>query len=333
MSFIKNIKNAARNFTGIGLSAKEHYDRAYSRGIFLSPPDYRSASASFLKAFEIYNKEGLKDHAARALANSCLYDFVYSEDIQKFEKLIGLLSKIDTIERPNTQTEMMPAADLINELKGLIYENEAKKSTEHQIKADKFRNASEYFRLLGDKSLVLPDNDHSSADRSNAMSYAHFLMGMSFYHEANAYMKTCPEKSQGSFLQALGCFKQARHDHWISVLENKISKVSKIRHCWVCNREVQGEFVNFKYLPADVSVYFKSLLNKLRQDEGMFDRENHVTVCIVCSSVIWRQADIIAEEKTRALKQWAESIFSSYEQEIINLKSEIKSIKTELFFK
>jgi hypothetical protein len=66
--------------TGVGLSASEHYDRAFEKVVLLGPSNYEKAVELFEAAAKKPARRATASPRTRATANAALYKFITTGD-------------------------------------------------------------------------------------------------------------------------------------------------------------------------------------------------------------------------------------------------------------
>lgn len=153
MGLFDSIKKTAKDITGLGLSADEQYKRAYQKGVFLNPPNYKAAAENFLKAAEKFAEGGNAEMVKRSQANAALYSFVDSKDRGQLEGVFNALSALTSIEHIGSETEMVETAPLLAELGALISEVHALSNDDSNGKASEYKQMGE--KLLGSGNFDL----------------------------------------------------------------------------------------------------------------------------------------------------------------------------------
>lgn len=327
MGLFDKMVKSAKNVTGLGLNAQEEYERAYAKGVLLSPPNYNAAVKNFRDAMVKFREEGNTVMSMRAEANHHLYDLVRSEDPGKIDDVLKSLDQVPEIERLGSDREMIRTDILRSELEGIRLELRGRKTEDLMDRIDLYMQASDLYFKTRKEGFHLIEIMKFKGPIDDRVSRAYYLKAMSSYYQGLVHIATSPDRTQSLFQRALMEFKQSKFHEMDDRLEEDISKLSKRRQCWICGREMQGESYNYEYYPADVSDYTKGVVEKLEQDPGMVEREGHVTVCMPCSTMVEKQADRYATMRSGEVRDWAEVRFSQMQSEIDSLRREVNSVR------
>jgi hypothetical protein len=325
MGLLSKIKNA----TNIGLSAQEQYNRAFEKGILLNPPDYSSASANFLQAAEKFQKMGNNEMYARSTANSLLYRLILTKDDRIISDLITELGKCSEIEQFGSQTDMMISSRLIMELDAIQNEASAERTENLAEKASKFNKASEYYMKLGMAPLEICERLGIQGPVDKAIMRSLYCGALADYYSAHIWVYESPERAQDMFYKSSVGFKQAQIHDWSVRVDACIDQVSAKRHCWICDREMQGRDMHFRYYPAATVGYHRQVVEMLKQDPGMLDHPGTLTVCTACGSIIEQQADAYAIKRTIDLRNWLEPILEATKNAIIEINRRVDRLESE----
>jgi hypothetical protein len=323
MGFLDKVKDA----TGIGLTADEQYRRAYEKGVFLQPPDYTAASKHFSVAAEKFRKDGKTAWADRADANALMYQLVATRDFSLLPALQKSLERIGEIERPASQDETVATLALIDELRALQSERRAELAADLAAKVSEYRNASVLVTRLGAVPLTFADRLGLKGPTDKAMARGVYYGALADYHSALDAIAASPERAEDSFHKAVVGFRHAQQTDLADMVETHIEDVQTKRHCWTCGREMQGRNYHFRYYPAATSEYVRRIVDSRKDDSGMLDHSDSVTLCSVCGSAIERQADEYASRRANEVRAWANQLFATQAAEIDALRSRVSSLE------
>lgn len=324
MGFLDKVKDA----TGIGLSADEQYRRAYEKGVFLQPPDYSAASKHFSTAAEKFRKDGNTAWADRAEANALMYQLVETRDFSLLPALQKSLERIGEIERPASQEETIATLALIDELRALQSERRGDSAIDLGAKVSEYRNAAVLVTRLGTMPLTFADRLGLKGPTDKALMRGAYYNAMADYHSAFDTIASSPAKAQDSLHKAAVGFRHAQQPELVDMVELQIDDISTKRHCWTCGREMQGRNHHFRYYPAAIADYHRHVVEERREDTGMLDRGDSVTLCAVCGSAIERQADAYASRRAGEVQAWAQDLFANQAAEIAALRSRVSSLES-----
>jgi tetratricopeptide (TPR) repeat protein len=298
MNFISKLKNA----TGLGLNEAEAYHRAYEKGVLLE--NYGSAVEMFQKAAEKFEVAGNTDMKQRALANSHLYGFLATRDLSQAFQALPLLEQMQEIEELGSETEVIPAAELAGELRARRVESVAL-AGKHEAASiiGLHKQASDAFKSI--LNLKLRTYKYAPApDRKDTPQERFFLhLGWYNYHQAVQAQWADPAQAGDLFSEALAAFKRANLEEDGRRTESLRDQMRRKRNCWMCHREMQGEQIHYRYAPASVTAYCRSMVRKRGEDEQMFLQDGSgVVLCTTCYTAAQSLAEEIARQRMQELR-------------------------------
>lgn len=283
---------------GLGRGADGKYQRAFEKGVLLG--DYDNAIRSFLDAAKEYEKQGDLESKNRALANARLYEYIRTGKPTPLTRLIEHLSQIDEIECIGSATETMPTAPLVAELEARRAELDIEKlghGTAHDTLARAHDKAQAKFEpLLSQKLVTYPYVVKDEiGDLGENRHYYH--AGKASWHRAQAMVPLDPSAAADEMSQAVMYYRRAAYKQGEEAANRALANLRLERTCWICGREMQGQDINFSYIPTQVSPYHSDLLQKVGQDCSSLDLANsRVALCVVCKGLISCLANTIAGE-------------------------------------
>ncbi|MEM4594557.1 MAG: hypothetical protein QXU80_05935, partial [Zestosphaera sp.] len=118
------------------------------------------------------------------------------------------------------------------------------------------------------------------------------LLGYAKIIRATKVEENEPGNAVEIYSEALAFLQQATPEVREFVNE-RITKLGKSTKCWVCHREIQGEEVNYIYLPASVNDYIKS--KYYRDAPYLISDDGKIAVCRVCYTMVRDLSDKIAK--------------------------------------
>lgn len=328
------VKQAAKDATGIGLSAQEQYQRAYQKGVFVK--DYNSAAKNFGKATEKFAEDNDAVMAARSRANAALYGLLAGGEQANLEQAVTALEAVSEIEQIGTDTEMVKPAPWIAELKALQLEIGAEGVEWLSNKKTMYQEASDLLMKLGNSPLSFADKLGRPGPQDKALPRAYFDAGLSDYYCALVEVKTSPTAAHDYMQKAAVEFNQAgAHEDaksWSQQVTQYVAQVKEKRHCWMCGREMQGRDIFYKYYPATVEPYNQKQVEAVGGDVKMIETEREgeggrVSLCTVCGSAVEVQANRYATMRAREVRDWAEPIFVRHQENIEALHERIKALE------
>ncbi len=298
MSILKKAMGAV----GVGLSAADQYERAFSKGILLGAEQYPAAVGLFQAAAQQAAKEGNGLLEQQALANASIYEFVSSGDLGHLHALRGNLVNLQQIEKIGTRNEMMPAQPLVQEIDARMAEVNAERipATDHTARSQAHRGVADAFKPLFTAELITYaiHGDGLGADSAQARFFFH--TGLASWHEAVSTIEADPEGASQHMAKALNSFQQCNNTEWVGRAQDWLQRARLRRTCWVCHREFQGWDTHFHHVPAKLKPYVRAVVEKLGQDVSTIDEQSgHVVICVTCGSLL----ESVADQRLVAMEQ------------------------------
>jgi len=124
---------------------------------------------------------------------------------------------------------------------------------------------------------------------------------MELYSEAVAYLQQAPAEVK-------------------KFVDSRIGKLSKTTRCWVCRREIQGEDINYIYLPASINKY---IIEKYGNDSPYLINDGAIAVCRVCYTMIYNLSDALA-------KNYYDQAMKALQEVEARLNARISALEAEL---
>jgi len=326
MSIFDKIKQAAKDTTGLGLNATEQYNRAYQKGVFLAPPNYKAAAEHFVKASGKFTEEGNQAMAVRANANAALYTLIVAPTPEAIDNAVKTMSQVQQLERIGSQTEMVATGPLVIELRAVQLAAQAEACSAHMEKAVGFKNASQALLKIGNAPLQLTDRLKLPGPFDKALKRAVYYQAFSDYHAGCAKLAESPQSAQDFFQSSTTRFKQAQVSDMESKVGALLQDVQFKRHCWMCGREMQGRNIYFKYYPTSTAPYHNRVVEALQQDAGMIDSPNEVTLCTVCGLAVEAQADAYAVKRMNELREELVPVINGLRNDVNNLIERVNEL-------
>jgi len=328
MGLFDKVKQAAKDATGLGLSAQEQYRRAYEKGVFVN--DYDSAVKCFRKAGEKFDEDQDTTMAQRSRANAALYSLLASKDRTALSDVVAALEAVPEIEQVGSDKEMVKTGPWVTELKAVQMETSAEGYESDADKQAAYQSASNLLMNIGTAPLAFVDKLGLTGPADRAMARAHYYGGLSDFHAAQAEILTSPPAAHDYLQKAavqLRQAKEARAGELAGQIDALIVQWTAKRHCWVCGREMQAQDVFFRYYPATIREYNRKQVEAENGDIAMFKVADHITLCTVCGSVVEKQADRYGELHAKRVRDWAEPILAQHERNIEALHERIKALE------
>lgn len=307
---------------GLGLGASGKYERAFEKGVLLG--DFETATSLFRDAAREFEKKGNVEGQVKALANANLYDYIQSGKPQILDSLIEHLSQISEIECIGSATETMPAGPLLAELKARKAEIAVERlgiGTSNEALASAHEQARISFEPIMSEKLVTYRYLVKDQFKDSAESRYYYHAGKACWHRAQAKAAATPAEAADEMSQAVMYYRRAGYDHGEQVASRALTNLRLERTCWVCDREMQGQGINFEYLPSRVTPYHLAQLEKANQDRSSLDLEkSQVALCVVCRGLIDNLAQTIANEVATQKLSSIEDQMKRLTQRIHNLE-------------
>ena len=323
MGILDRVKEA----TGLGLDGDAQYRRAFEKGVFMQPPDIEIAIKQFSLAAERYVKEGNVAKRRLAEANSLLYRLVTKRSLDLIAPLVKTLEDVPEIEQLGTQGEIVSGKSLSTELQAIQAELQAEAAPYLPTKCDSYKSASDLAMQLGNSPLLIAERLELKGPTVSGVIRGFYYSALSDYYASITALETSPDEAQNRLYRAANAFRQAQMKDWTDRVENEIDSVKSRRHCWICNRQMQGRDHYYSYLPARITRYHQQVVEALRQDTAMLDHEGMVSICSVCSSTVQLQADRYATERAKAVRDWVAPLIESHKQAIVALSNRVANLE------
>ncbi len=299
MGLIDSLKKT----TGIGLDAQGAYDRAYEKGVLQGEEHYSDAIELFGKAAEKAEAHEEHELAARARANAALYSYITRGGLEYLRTLQGLLDRFPEIERPGSNSEMMPTAPLLAEINARLAEAEADGLSEPSVLVEAHDRAAAAFKGIFNAELQTYRWQAVDQHIDKASDRFHLHTGLAGWNRAVLQMDADPSAATEHMAKALDAFESASDSAWAAKADEWLARGRARRTCWMCHREVQGAGTHFHLVSARVTPYAVRCLEELGQDGSAidFDRDQ-LTLCTPCHSAVQRLADQAAAEREEKLR-------------------------------
>ncbi len=281
-------------------SDEEKFNDLMSKGFSdRSKGNLEGAVRNFLQAYEVASRSRDTTLISRAnlpLFYALFYDALIKKTPESFRKAAEYCRKLD----PSTELDLGLATkvyppdlthelELLAELAGLpSFEISKVKSMDLSV-AEKYENVANILLAEGTRRLILEDlvglHEPLNVLGFRMLGYARIIRAVKI--EENE-----PSKAVEIYSEALAFLQQATPEVREFVKE-RINKLGKSTKCWVCHREIQGEEVNYVYLPASVNEYVKSRYD--RDAPYIISDEGKIAVCRVCYTMIRDLSDKISK--------------------------------------
>jgi len=326
MGFMDSLKKA----TGVGLTAHEHYDRAYEKGVLLGPEKFDEAVGLFETAARKAAESGDVQTQVRAVANARLYGFITSGDVGLLPDLHQALSQLTEIEQIGSRSELMSAETLRTEVEARLAEHELGRiaADAYRARAEGHRKAAAVFQRFFTSPLTTYSYQRPDSYVGTAQERFFFHHGMAEWCEAVEAGRSDPEAAAEHMAKALSSFHQCGDVALAANAQSLLANFRQRRTCWMCHREFQGAQVHFRTYSATVSPYAATVVEQLGQDSSMLDPEGgSIVLCSLCGSAVEQQADRYARQRTEELHQTLGQELAALRQAVDYLASRVSHLE------
>jgi hypothetical protein len=283
---------------GLGRGAEAKYQRAFEKGVLLG--DYDGAIRMFLDTAKEFEKQGDLDGKNQALANARLYEYIHTGRPAALPRLAEHLRQLDDIECIGSATETMSAATLVAEVEARQAELAVEKlglGTGHGALASAHEQARDKFEALLSEKLVTYSLVVKDEIGDGAQNRYYYHAGKACWHRAQAKVAVDPSAAAEEMSQSVLYYRRAGYQQGEQAANGALANLRLERTCWVCGREMQGQGINFDFLPTQLSQYHHDLVQRGNQDASSLDVGNsRVALCVVCKGLIAGLAQAIAGE-------------------------------------
>jgi len=252
----------------------------------------------FQNAYEIASKTSDSEVSRRAgevLFYAFFYDALVKKTPEAFSKAAEQCRKLDPVTPLDIGTAAKPtAAELARDLEiaSMIFSlprfSIAEAGKMDEATASKYEQVGNALLGEGARRLILEDllniHDPLNSVGLRLLGYARIIRALKLeadnpskavelYSEASAYLQQAPPEVR-------------------SFVNDKLGKLSKTTKCWVCHREIQGEDVNYIYMPASVNAYIRE---KYGGEASFLIADSKIAVCRVCYTMVYNLSDALAK--------------------------------------
>jgi len=303
-----------KRMTGLGLSSDETYNRAFEKGVLAG--NFSQAAELFSKSAEKFQKDGNQDGYNRAMANHWLYLYVVGsqgqqgagEQIRILDQAIGSLGNLNEIEKVGSQTEMVPASLVVEELSGKKYELLAQQETALDVKSDYHAKAAEHFGKLGESIFV------TSQQSARKLYYYH--TGSSIFHKALVEAQMHPDTAVEHLQEAYSNFQLGEASGEATQAQILSRKFATTEVCWVCGRKVQGKDLHFQYYEAQITPYYRSVVQSEPYEKQVELSNEGLPLCTTCGSMFNELADSHARRRANEVREELTELINSLVAEL-----------------
>lgn len=287
----------------------------------------------YLKAYEIATKTtdpDVKKRSGEVLFYALFYDALVKKTPEAFSKAAEACRKLD----PSTQLDIgiaikPTASDLARDLEltsvilNLPRFNVAEAGSMDTSVASLYEEVGSRLLAEGSRRLVIEDliGIHETLDTIGLrlLGYARIIRALKV--EADN-----PGGAVELLSEALSYLHQA-HPEVKSFVDNKLAKLARATKCWVCHREIQGEDVNYIYLPASINAY---IMSKYSAEASHLINEGKIAVCRVCYSMVYNLSDALARRYYDMAVALINEVRARLEARLMALESRIIRVETRI---
>jgi len=287
----------------------------------------------YLKAYEIASRTtdpDVRKRSGEALFYALFYDALIKKTPEAFSKAAEACGKLESTHQLDIGIAVKPAAgDLARDLEiaSMIFslpkfDVDAVGSMDQSV-ASLYEKVGNRLLMEGSRRLIIEDilGIHEELNTIGLR-----LIGYSKVIEAFRLEADNPGRAVELYSEALSYLQQATPEVR-NYVNSKLAKLAKATKCWVCHREIQGEDVNYLYLPASINTY---ILEKYGAEASHLISEGRIAVCRVCYTMVYNLSDALARKyydmaiaMIREVEARLEARIRSLESKIIRLESKI----------
>ncbi len=297
-------------------SEVEKFNDSMSKGFSdRSKGDFSGAVRNFLQAHEIASKSrdpDLMGKADLALFYALFYDALVKGTPDSFKRAaeqcrkLGASTELDLgLANKVFPPDLTRELEILAEISSLPTFDLGKIGSMDLSVADRYEGVGSLLLAEGSRRLILEDlvGLHESL---NVMGFR--LLGYSRIIRAVKVEENEPGNAMEIYSEALAFLQQATPEVR-DFVNNKLAKLGKTTRCWVCHREIQGEEINYVYLPASVNEYVKT---RYERDAPYLIDGKRIAVCRVCYTMIRDLSDKISkyyyDQAIKEMRQMEERI-------------------------
>ncbi len=324
-----------KNITGIGLTRQELYKRAFEKGVVLG--EFGTAVRIFNEVAQKAAKAGDRLLEIQAETNAQIYHYL-DKDKSNANLIAPLLQNLQNLaeieEIGTTPTKMVSTAPLVAELDCRLVEFHIANAQDDITKLrDLHKDARDKFLKIN-HNLITYQYISAEGPDDKAENRRFYHSGMYHYYDAMIKKDVDPSDSTDNLAEAKKSFEQYNDPQWLPRVSELLDNWRQTRACWVCGREIQGYKLHFSMYPAEVTPYFKTLLEQEKKDSASVNVDDQqIAVCTACYSMIrakaHEEADIVRQELNKKSEEALEKI-SSLESKVSDLESRVSHLEEQL---
>lgn len=291
---------------GIGLNTDEQYTRAFEKGVLLK--NFGAAADIFEKAAKKFTENGNPAMAAQATANSLLYRYLATGDVNAASSLLKILPGLPEIEEIGVQSPMMQTRPLAAELDCRLVESAIAGAQDNMIRCRELHGMArdKFQAIMRDPqatSLLTYAHRPDPAGHNEKADMRYFYhSGMFSFYEAMIKKEFDPSAASDNLAEASRSFKMCNDQKWQPHVTKLLTDWRTTRTCWICHRDMQGYQLHYSMCHADVKPYVEEYLKKAKEDVNTIDRASQqIAVCTPCGTMITFKAEVEADKVRQEL--------------------------------
>ena len=294
---------------GLGLEDDEQYARAFQKGVLLG--QFGDAANLFDKASKKFTEKGNTLMAAKAAANTLLYRYLVTKDIQLVTPLLQALLQtlyglqqqgLQEIEVIGSQTDFMPIGPLFAELDCRLLEVAIILAQNDQLRLpDLHKKARDKFQAIKNNPLITY-NAVPAVDGHNDKATMRFFFhsGMCSYYEAMLKKDYDPDAASADLSEANKSFRGCNDQKWQQTVTTLLNNWRATCTCWFCHRDMQGYELHYSMCHAELTPYAKTILKESEQSTiNLLTKQ--IAVCTPCGSMVMYKAQDEADKVRKEL--------------------------------
>lgn len=287
----------------------------------------------FLNAYEIASKSNdpeINRRAGETFFYAVFYDALLKKTPEAFSKAAEQCRKLDPTLPLDIGVAAKPTAGELArdlELASMIFSlprfnvNDAVKMDESI--AQKYEEVGNVLLGEGSRRLILEDllniHDPLSAVGFRLLGYARIIRALKI--EADN-----PSKAVELYSEAMAYLQQAPPEVR-NFVNDRLGKLSKTTKCWVCHREIQGEEINYIYMPASVNNYIRE---KYGSEASFLITDGKIAVCRVCYTMVYNLSDALAKRYYELVMKALQEVEARLNARISSLEVRVSAIRVQV---
>lgn len=295
--------------------------------------NYEGAVNHYLKAYEIASKTTDPDVRKRgdeALFYALFYDALIKRTPEAFSKAAEACKRLEPSLQLDIGIAAKPtASDLARDLEvaSIIFSlprfSVDTAGSMDPSTASLYENVGNRLLAEGSRRLIIEDMVGIHEELS---TIGLRLLGYSRIIQASRIEADNPGKAVELYSEALSYLQQATPEVR-SFVNTKLAKLAKATKCWVCHREIQGEDLNYIYLPASLNAY---IMEKYGAEASYLISDGRIAVCRVCYTMVYNLSDALARKYYDMAVAMIREVEARLEARIRSLESKLVRIESKI---